>query len=1049
MRQVSLDSPIVRRILNFFRIIAKISLAALIGVICLCIGVWVFLQMYGQKILTGEIERLQARTGLEITVGYLDVTFLPLPALALSDARIKGKDFELTLPWSFARPAFLPLVKGRFLPAELSFLRPRFIVEADAAKIDHWFAGLDGQTGGSGNADWREFFDPDCRIRVSQLDVRIGSPALGLFVSNLSGDVEMDSGEFLSGYVAMGRIGLRDASGPKFVLRRPRISGKVDLLDFRKAVNDVDFHAGVRIPDYFADGVVQLSYNSANGKDFASFSLSGDLLLEGRREGASLAGSLEYDRGKNMFRLYRSGWKIGADSGTLLADINLAEGREFSVTGDFTARRLSLTQWFGFARNLAPGLQLSLDNVYKVNLEFSLNSSGLDVPSINASCNGSAFTGNGGIRSFAEPVVYLNLETDKANLVFALEESAGISPTPPSYGYAPLTPMPGKPVREGELNIGYDINIAAKKLLYGPLTMANAFLRIYPGKLDKDGLEDVLLDATADFYGGKMKGSCVLGAPASLPMTIEGTVSGINGSALAKDLSYWPFTGGVFQANAKVSSEGKELGTFLANLRGNVKASGAKAALGAFPLERLESGCALKGGALSGAKVIFDGDWSGSAQTREAAASATLAGKIHFGSAGADFRNLRWQGNVKLQKEVGALPAGLSLKGSGRCGLNMAKNEIALDDSVFETDGLALKGNLAINYNKMAVQGKVATTRLDAAALLSRFGLGGFNLATEFRPVFAEANISGEPDRLKFTNLRLKTGSDSIAGSLEYRGGQSRPDFTFDLGLGKIVIPKTSGKPSGARNWDLSFLQGFNARGTMSLKTLEGWQGSLHNLRVPLRLENGVVTVSDASGSFYGGTVTLGARADCVGGGGLEVRASGRGINLTQAGKDQKLEIALGGTGFFNVNLRTKGKTSASLVENLDGNCDFMASNGFWQSLDKADKPKGKPTQFSKIQASARVLKGRFTTDDFMLSGPTLNLDGKGYLNLVKKDLDYTLNVNMKGMPDFPLYIYGPFDKPKTRVGAGRMVLNALGSVASGLGNMFGSIGEGFAKLFR
>lgn len=1050
MRQAALKSLFFSRASNFLRIIAKTALAALIGMVCLCVGVWVFLQIYGPRIITSEIERLQSRTGIEIAVGFLDVTFLPLPALAISDVRIKGHDFELILPWSFVRPAFLPLMEGAFLPAELTFLRPRLAIGADEAKIGQLLARLDGKGAEhGGDFDWQAIFGSNCRIRVSQLDARVGSANLGLFISNLSGDVETGSDGTLAGSITMDRIGLRDATGPKFVARRPRISAKIPLNDFARGGADLHLQMGLAIPGHFTGGMVEVAYKSANGKDLASFSISGDLLLEGRREAASVLGSLDYDAHKNALRVYRTKWKLGADSGSFLADVSLPGAPDgFSASGDFTARRLSLTQWFGFARNLAPGLQLSLDNVYNVNLEFRADSTSLEVPSINASCNGSAFTGSGGVKNFAEPVVSLNLETDKTNLALALEESVGISPLPPSYAHAPLTPMPGEPVREDEINIGYDINIGAKTLLYGPLTMRNAALRIYPGKIDKDGLEEVLLDAKADFYGGKMKGACVLGGPASLPITIEGNVSGVNGAALGKDLPFWPFAAGVFQANAKVSSEGRELKAFLANLRGNVMASGARASLGSgLPLEKLETACALKGGTLQGNKVVFEGDWRCAAQTREASASISLGGKISFGEAGADFRNLRWKGNAGFQKEFGIIPAGLKMQGSGLCSLNMGKNEIILADSVLESPGVAIKGSLNLNFKNAAIQGKIATARLDFSRLLSSFGIGKVALPPDLRPIQAEAELSGVPDTLKFENLRIRTSNDNIAGSLEWRLDASKPDFIFDLVAGKFAIPKTSGHAQSS--WNLSALKAFNARGVLSLKILEGWQGSLHNIRAPLRLENGLLSVNGASASFCGGSVSLSGKADCNGAGTLEAQVAVKGVDLAQAAKEQKLEIALGGKGFFNATLRTKGNTSAKLVENLDGVCDFMASNGYWQSLDKAGRLKGKPTQFSKMQASAKVVKGRFTTNDFILSGPSMNIDGKGYLNLVKKDLDYTLNVNMKGVPDFPLYIYGPFDKPKTRVGAGRLVLNALGSVATGLGNFLGGFGDGLAKLFK
>jgi len=167
----------------------------------------------------------------------------------------------------------------------------------------------------------------------------------------------------------------------------------------------------------------------------------------------------------------------------------------FLVEGRLQLQRASLTEWLGFARNLAPGLQVALDDVTRGSLDFSLDGKGLRVPHIDVVAAGSRFLGSGGVASWAKPELVLDLKADTVDLGRAIPESVGVQPAEPRYGHGPLTPLPGKPVMPGEVGLDYNIRLGATRVNYGPIVINEALVVIKQGLIDPaTRLEDTPAD---------------------------------------------------------------------------------------------------------------------------------------------------------------------------------------------------------------------------------------------------------------------------------------------------------------------------------------------------------------------------------------------------------------------------------------------------------------------------------------------------------------------------------------------------------------------------
>ena len=198
---------------------------------------------------------------------------------------------------------------------------------------------------------------------------------------------------------------------------------------------------------------------------------------------------------------------LGPDNVSFNGALNRSESGKPSLAGRLQLHRASLTRWLGFARNLAPGLQIALDDLSDGLLVFDLDATGLRVPHIEVTAAGSRFTGSGGVADWSKPEVALDLTADSVNLGRAIPEAVGNQPEEPKFVHGPFTPLPGAPLMPGETGVDYNIRLAAKKVAYGSIVIDDALVVIRQGLLDsKTQLEDTLLLVEGKLYGGSVKG---------------------------------------------------------------------------------------------------------------------------------------------------------------------------------------------------------------------------------------------------------------------------------------------------------------------------------------------------------------------------------------------------------------------------------------------------------------------------------------------------------------------------------------------------------------
>lgn len=1041
-------------IVKLSRIITRILAVMLFVALLLYGALYFFLMQDPQEFADKTLADLSARTGLEFSFGSFDVTLLPVPVISVSDMTVKGKNLEFTAAWASVRPNYSRLLFGEFLPGSLTLLRPRLWLGASVQLTDfsELFANSETKaTPGSPKArNWiKLLFERGCYLQINQGAFAVsGDEDSALDVANINCNLDLASHYTIEGLLQIAAARLTEGKRAVGRIEQVELQGVASLENFWLNENDFELKFGVNVPKLVDKSAFAVKYKSRSSSHWLDWNFNADLRFDNTPVAAALSGKAAAVAGGPVV-LRDVFWQLGPDNGALEGEIQNSEKiAQASFKGLFTAKRLSLTQWFGFARNLCPGLQLTLDNILQARMAFDVSAQGFYARRISAMCAGSTFIGTGKVEDFAKPVIFLDLKTDYANLGLGLEESLARSPVAPWYGHATLTPMPGEPLLPGETSTGYDINLGAAKLRYGPLQIDDATVRIYPGKIDKDGLEDVIVAGKANFYGGAFKGQCILGGPADLPIAITAQAANVNAAKLRRDLSALPYSKGILGVQAEITSRGKELAKFMANLAGQISVTGNNAQIFDVNFQKANAKINLRSAFAGTDSAEVTAKWAASLSDKDYAAEIGLDGKMTFGEKGASFKNLPFNLKINLLDSLAGLPAKTTVNVDGKLGGESSNQKFTLADGVIQGLGARIACSAQIDGDKASATGKLSAQKISLDPLLKNLGYQ-FEMPRQWADLKFNADFSAKTSQFDLHNLKATLGATPINGSISWQKKADR--LKFDLETDKFDMEKSfAGKTKpGSKNWNFKPLQTLNCEGVIKVKKLAGWKLIAENIRMPLKLAGGRLDFGPGTAKFYGAPCNLDGNIN-FGSNAMTVNAKARinGFNMLLVARALQVKGTLLGKAELDLNLTGRLTQAAQVASALNGTWQARITGGSWQGWDNNNKLKGKPLLFTTAQASGKIENGVFKSDNLLMRGPELVLKGGGSANLNNQKLDCKFDVDMKGVPDFPLTLTGSFRQPKTSIGAGKLVLNAIGGIATGIGDAIGSVAKGFMKIF-
>lgn len=1061
------------------RFLARILLALFLLLSGLTAGAFYLLQRNPDALAGHFIEELRDRTGLSITVEAVSVALLPVPALAVSNVEITGENWHFTTAYATLRPDFAALLQGRLEPRNISLLRPRVNGTVPfALSPDMDFKSLLGP--GSGDA---LPLPGRCRLTVQQGEARIqGADDSSLAIEGVQCDLEAKPGDSLGGNISWTAAALVPPDGKPLQLDSLHIDGKTSLVDPLAHNPRITGGGVLRLPGWLPElkFSLNLTPDLIPGKHALTLvaDLSGTISKDATLIPFKLAGKSAWQQASphtvNLDKLQLS---LGPDNVSFEGVLKLQDDTGPSIGGRLQLYRASLTRWLGFARNLAPGLQVALDELTEGQLIFDLDAIGLRVPHIEVTAAGSRFTGSGGVADWHKPELSLDLISENVNLGRAIPEAVGVLPEEPQFEHGPFTPLPGEPVVPGEIGLDYNIRLAAKKVDYGTIVINDALVVIRQGLIDAQSrLEDTLLLVEGKLYGGSVKGETILGGDKSTPYSIRLRARDVNGENLGKDLKVMPVGSGRLRADVDIMSQGRELDVFLSKLRGSVTAraengflrappriSGGKPTTFAFSL--LDVGLKVRTAAWDGQKLGLEGQWTAGMGAPGLDLAADINGRLWFSGDGADggqmdFTSLPGSFSLRMDPERSLKPEGLQVQASGRFSGQSARNEFSVSEGHFNALGVEAHGqaSFAVAKENPSWQGKVSAYSPDMARTLRMAGLGKITMPKNLNSMEMDASFRGDPKALSLRDIRTKLDQSTVTGTMNLTWGE-QPGLTFKLNADEIDLDRymngdnngnTAGKGSAnGKEWDLRFMRSFKAQGEMSVGRLKAMRLTLQNLRTKYKLENGRLTSDSITGQFYGAPVISKATITFNKGLSFSNTLTINSFDLKAASDARGGAAALTGKGSVHSEVHASLTGPGQLPALINGKWRVEVLNGSFQHRSPEGELKGKPTLITASGASGTITNGIARGSDFYLKGPELQIAGGGWIDFNNETLDCNFNVNMKNVPDFPLRLYGSMGNPKTSIGAGTLILNTIGGITKGFVDVLGGIVQGTWKLFR
>ncbi|MCR5814477.1 MAG: hypothetical protein K6G15_08325 [Desulfovibrio sp.] len=994
-----------------------------------------------QQVILG----LEASLGQKTQVGNVAIVFTPRPVVMFRNLESSGPLADFFIPQAVFAPSLPDLLLARLSPAHLQFSSPRITLKTLA------FSSSQDATASLSLPKGCSLVIENGIFSLAESERTVTAEGIDCYVkirsaNELQGDLFVRKMQFA---MANHSVSLEDVL----------FLGHISPFDFDRSDSRFDLKATLRGPSWLHSMGIQATIGKKNGLWQCSSDIRGMFLQDEYPLPFSYKGLTRLSKDHQSLEFESTAISLGhRDSGTFNGRY---DSFAQSLDGHLHLHHVSLTEWLGFARDLPAGLMRSLDHVTNAELDFHLDAKGLSVPKVSATCAGSEFSGKGGVADWRKPVVFLDMQAAFVDLIRGIPEAGAILPDSPVYGHEALTP-------EGSAEastVGYDIRLGAKSVAYGPLRIDNAKVNIHPegtkayfqaiepapstqaaGK--KKLSKDILVDARAGFYEGQFMGCLALGGEQDVRYAIKASFSDVNGQKVGRALSVIPVRKGKWQAQAQVSSQGKTLETFLQQLRGSVRVDcrhgelhtpGSTKNLAFSALHgKLEP---LRQGQWKNQKLFLDGLWKIDLERNALAVNMQHAGKIGFGvtsdGSGVEFQNLESKFSVTQGQEKEA-----SFWGHSRLFWLPDKSLLRAQDSQLHCPAGRFSGLAELSLAREGLlTGKGDFAVSDLRQLIALVSQNAPDLPSWLRKVKGQASFEARTNSLRLTNLACQTDLGPVHGSFGLDWSKKftlLPELVLERFEPDQFLPSSGKHPGKSDRLNYQGIERLRILGSLLIKDLVYKSVHFSSVRLPIDLADGILHLPGISGLLYHGRL-LGQATLVFSHKSIEMQSNGEllGVSLATLAQDKMKNAQMTGTANLKGKMRAAFTALSDWPSCLWGEWRFQAKDGSYQALKSNGRANGKPTSFSQLSATGKINQGVLESRDVQLLGDGLKLTGNGDLNLNKLTIDCTFEVDKKGMPIFPIYIEGTLDKTKTSIGAGQLILNALGGMFGGLIGIF------------
>ncbi|MDI1258819.1 AsmA family protein [Aquabacterium sp.] len=274
---------------------------------------------------------------------------------------------------------------------------------------------------------------------------------------------------------------------------------------------------------------------------------------------------------------------------------------------------------------------------------------------------------------------------------------------------------------------------------------------------------------------------------------------------------------------------------------------------------------------------------------------------------------------------------------------------------------------------------------------------------------------------------------------------------------GAASAPATPGGAAPDAPVDLSALKAINGQFKFSAGTLVYRQYKLADAELNAALDKGHLSLSRLSAKAWGGRVVASGSADAAPQR-MALQAQADGIDILAMLKDVAQKDVLEGTGQVKLDVHTSGVKASQLVAGLNGTAAMQLRDGAVRGINLAKslrefkaKLSGQSdavqrasqlekTDFTEMAGTFKITNGVAHNEDLAAKSPFLRLGGRGDINLMARQLDYTVSATVTGTikgqggvgadalngVTVPVKLKGPFDAPDWRIAWSQVAVGAL-----------------------
>lgn len=341
-----------------------------------------------------------------------------------------------------------------------------------------------------------------------------------------------------------------------------------------------------------------------------------------------------------------------------------------------------------------------------------------------------------------------------------------------------------------------------------------------------------------------------------------------------------------------------------------------------------------------------------------------------------------------------------------------------------------------------AYQGQVSIETFSPKKLAAMLGaaLPEMKQASALSSANAKMTFKGNDNTVDISSLEANLDETSLKGSASISNFK-KPHYAFDLALNQLNLdyyavagqaqttstasktPAKTDKDTGTKPkvvtssqpaplFPVELLRQLNLNGKLTIEQFIAGGAKMSNVVIVLKGKNGVVQLAPLTANLYQGNINLNSQIDARGKTPkLKINNELKNVQIGDLLQDTSGSQEFTGVANITTHINSVGNDTDRLIRNSNGNGKLLITDGHVKKLDilttlrKAQalyrgttvptESQDKNTKFTELKGTYTITNGVIRNNDLASKSPVMELTGKGYADLPKEYLDYSLNIKL------------------------------------------------------